>query len=289
MHLHGVFWNTMANIGQQLGAIDATDIIPYWDKAVQQFGDKAIIVYPQSTGYPGTGNNQADTDPAKGPKYRQFWNVPFWHCSVGVCADQTADDVGFLGLVMMDLRGRLSVNTKQILLSGESAGGMMVQALLCQSRIIPKLITAAVDMLGGLGKDYALGPACKQSPPVAFFKIHGVKDPFITWNKDILVDGVNFISAIGGAQLRAAHNGCQPNQAGPWYTDSTGQMTCKELCRYTPGAKRVKVCGMNDVAHDTDHPWPGFVYQQAWKFFNDVLASRSAVSAAAARVERGGA
>lgn len=52
-------------------ALFAADVIPYWDRAVQQLGDQAVIVYPQSTGKAGTGNTQADIDPIKGPKYRQ--------------------------------------------------------------------------------------------------------------------------------------------------------------------------------------------------------------------------
>lgn len=42
-----------------------------------------------------------------------------------------------------------------MLLTGDSAGGMMVQALLCESRVVSKVVTAAVDILGGIGKDYS--------------------------------------------------------------------------------------------------------------------------------------
>ena len=50
------------------GPVNATDIIPVWDLTLEKYGDQAIIVYPQSLGDPGTGN-----EPEEGPgaKYRQ--------------------------------------------------------------------------------------------------------------------------------------------------------------------------------------------------------------------------
>jgi hypothetical protein len=40
-----------------------------------------------------------------------------------------------------------------------------------------------------------------------------------------------------------------------------------------------------------DHPWPGFVYQQSWKFFKEVLQSQGLNAArgggAGTRLERG--
>lgn len=74
VQLHGLFWLTMAGIGQQVrarsrlwsgrqparehvphaarcpvqvGRINATDITPTWDRIVSNFGNNAIIVYPQ--------------------------------------------------------------------------------------------------------------------------------------------------------------------------------------------------------------------------------------------------
>jgi hypothetical protein len=41
-----------------------------WDHTVRLFGEQAIIVYPQSTGNPGTGNPSE----GQGAKYRQVWS-----------------------------------------------------------------------------------------------------------------------------------------------------------------------------------------------------------------------
>lgn len=59
----------------------------------------------------------------------------------------------------------------------------MVHAILCQSKSIPKMVDAAIDMLGGIGADYARGPECAASgaTPIPFLKLHGVDDPFITY------------------------------------------------------------------------------------------------------------
>jgi len=53
----------------QIGrALNSTDIAPTWDRIVETQGNQAIIVYPQSTGYAGTGNEAVE---GQGDKYRQ--------------------------------------------------------------------------------------------------------------------------------------------------------------------------------------------------------------------------
>lgn len=44
----------------------------------------------------------------------QFWNIPFWRCSVGVCSDSSVDDVGFIDQVLQDMPRRLQVKSKQV-------------------------------------------------------------------------------------------------------------------------------------------------------------------------------
>lgn len=45
-----------------------------------------------------------------------------------------------------------------------------------QSSSVPRAVTAAVDLLGGVGSDFAASQ-CGGSPAVPFMKMHGVKDP----------------------------------------------------------------------------------------------------------------
>lgn len=37
----------------------------------------------------------------------QFWHIPFWRCSVGICRPPDLDDVGFIEKVVADLPMRL--------------------------------------------------------------------------------------------------------------------------------------------------------------------------------------
>ncbi|WIA19613.1 hypothetical protein OEZ85_005551 [Tetradesmus obliquus] len=279
VHLHGVFWATMGDIGQLVGkAVNGTDVIPKWDKTVQLFGDRAIIVYPQSLGDPGTGNEAND---GQGEKYRQFWSIPFWRCSAGICRPKKLDDAGFIEAVIADLPKRLPMAPGKMLLSGVSAGGMMVETLLCQSPAVAASITAAVDMLGGIASDYAAGPACSSSSAVPFLKLQGTDDPSIAYNRQILVDGVNFLSAIEATQQRAKHNGCSAKDAGPQTIEADGKIECTDYCGKAAGKPAAKICGMIGVVHTTDFPHPGFVFEQAWRFFQQAKPVVAAKPAAA--------
>ncbi|GBF97532.1 hypothetical protein Rsub_10455 [Raphidocelis subcapitata] len=270
IHLHGVFWATMGGVGKAAGRpVNGTDVIPKWDLSVEKLGANAIIVYPQSGGDPGTGN------PAEGQgvKFRQFFQIPFWKCSVGICRDPKLDDAGFIEDVVKDLPARLPMTKGQYYLSGESAGGMLVHVLLCQSPAVAGAITAAADLLGGIGADYAKGPDCsKPSYTMPFIKMHGLDDPNIPYTqpagKEVLFDGVRMLGAADTVAVRARDNGCGPGDAGPQVPEAGGKMLCTDLCAKKKGAPPAKVCGMVGVKHDTDHPYPGFVYEQAWAFFD---------------------
>jgi hypothetical protein len=170
----------------------------------------------------------------------------------------------------------------QMLLSGVSAGGMMVQTLLCQSPAVSAAVTVAVDMLGGIGSDYALGPQCEASSAVPFLKLQGTDDPSITFDKQILVDGVNFLSAIEATQQRAKHNGCSASDAGPQATEADGKIKCTDYCGKAAGKAAAKICGMIGVGHTTDFPHPGFVFEQAWLFFEQQAKLQKPAAAVAA-------
>jgi hypothetical protein len=47
------------------------------------------------------------------------------------------------------------------------------------------MITAAVDILGGIGADYVTSGKCNNGLPAAFLKLHGMKDPFITYERQV--------------------------------------------------------------------------------------------------------
>lgn len=164
-----------------------------------------------------------------------------------------------------------------------------MNALLCESPAVASAITAAVDMLGGIGEQYAFGPKCSAAPAAPYLKLHGTDDPSITYDQRILVDGVNFLSAIEAAQQRAKHNGCSPKDAGPQTTAADGQMKCTDFCGKAAGKPTATVCGMLGVKHTTDFPHPGFVFEQAWQFFEQQAKLQSASRQAAAKPAAGAA
>lgn len=44
----------------------------------------------------------------------QFWHIPFWRCSVGICRPPELDDVGFVEQVLQDLPTRLLVTPGKV-------------------------------------------------------------------------------------------------------------------------------------------------------------------------------
>jgi hypothetical protein len=89
------------------------------------------------------------------------------------------------------------------------------------------------------------------------------------------VAGVMFISAVSAAKFRAARNGCtQFHHAGSWSSQVNGQVQCINFCANKRDAKAARLCGITTAAHDVDHPWPGWVYQEAWRFFNSQVSKR---------------
>lgn len=80
----------------------------------------------------------------------------------------------------------------QFWVSGTSAGGMMVNYLLCKSELFQNTATAVVDMLGGVGESF-MG-SCSPKRHLPHLILHGMTDPIITYDRDNVVDGSNFIS-----------------------------------------------------------------------------------------------
>jgi len=69
---------------------------------------------------------------------------------------------------------------------------MMVNYLLCKSELFQNTATAVVDMLGGVGESFL--NSCSPKRYLPHLILHGMVDPIITYDKDNVVDGSNFIS-----------------------------------------------------------------------------------------------
>lgn len=140
-----------------------------------------------------TPPTQHTHSPSLSNRRRQFWNIPFWHCSVGVCADPAVDDVGFIEKVVLTLPSKLAVDRRRIYMSGTSAGGMMLHHLLCSSSVVGRHVAAAVDLIGGVGA--GVRGSCRPGgrvPPLRI--VHGETDSVLPFDKGAEVDGSPFMS-----------------------------------------------------------------------------------------------
>lgn len=145
----------------------------------------------------------------------------------------------------------------------------MVETLLCQSGATKSSLAAAVNVLGGIGRDFS--GSCSGSN-VNYLKIHGMEDGSIYYDKDVLVDGVSFLSAVELGRWRGQKAGCFGGDWGPVKDDGTQR--CINHCAKKPGKGIVRQCGIKGAGHTTDLPYPGWVWQQAWMFFNEAMSKR---------------
>lgn len=77
-------------------------------------------------------------------------------------------------------------------MTGTSAGGMMVENLLCSSSVISKAVTAAVDIIGGAGTP--VRASCRPAGKVPLRILHGEIDPVLKFAEATDVDGSPFMS-----------------------------------------------------------------------------------------------
>ncbi|KAI8475593.1 MAG: hypothetical protein J3K34DRAFT_40086 [Monoraphidium minutum] len=254
IHLHGVFWRAMGDIGKQVGGwpVQAADATALWDKLAGGKANRegAVVVYPQSLG-----------DPDK----RQFFNNGFWLCSVGECIDKNIDDIGFIEQVVSQLPGKFGADSNRVFLSGKSAGGILVHAALCKSSIITSKVKAAVDILGGLPEPMA--GACVPRAKTNVLLIHGVKDEHLPWSERVILDYVPFMSKTGAAAFWRGKYGLRDETTREF---SGGEYRCEYFKARaqdrTTNNKQVALCGIVNAGHTTDIPYVGAPFDLAWSF-----------------------
>lgn len=122
----------------------------------------------------------------------QLWNLPWWHCSSGSCVDTSINEIEYIEKVITSVKSKFALDTNKFWVTGTSAGGMMVNYLLCTSELFQNTATAVVDMLGGVGESF-LG-SCSPKRQLPHLILHGMTDPIITYDRDNDVDGSKFIS-----------------------------------------------------------------------------------------------
>ncbi|KAI8462535.1 MAG: hypothetical protein J3K34DRAFT_447686 [Monoraphidium minutum] len=264
VHMHGVYWSDMGDISKQMGyTVPASDATPVWDTlATGKFRERAIIVYPQAT------------SPGGDMFKRTFWSLPFWHCSVGACIDQGVDDVAYMEKLLTLLPKRMSVDQSRIYLTGTSAGGMMLENLLCSSSLVSSKVAAAVDIIGGIGAP--MRGSCKPHGKrrVPFRIVHGESDQVLRWDQATDVDGAPFLSTKEAAVMWKDLYGCSAEGERQVFSDAT--TNCVALCG-AGAAAPLDLCGMRGVGHDLNTPFQGYPFGLAWDFLSQhALASKLA-------------
>jgi len=229
---------------------NAADVTPKWDQIVgTRIGNNAIMVYPQSTGDPRT---------------KQFWNAIFWQCSRGVCIDKQVDDVGFLDKVVSQLPRRLG--SSKVFMSGTSAGGMMVFTFLCKSSVAQSKLTAAAAVMGAMATDFK--KQCQNPASIPMMMINGLKDEHLPFYKGRLFEWIDFMSAVDTSSHFVQTRGLKGTTP---VTTTTSQLRCSEYQArgnsYRPARNSVTLCAVLNAGHNTDQPWPGFMFETAGNFF----------------------
>lgn len=115
---------------------------------------------------------------------------------MGDCIDAKVDDVGYIERILGEQLPRRipNLDAAKTYLTGTSAGGMMLQNLLCTSSVVASRVTAAVDIIGGIGSPMkaACHPANRRHVPLRI--LHGENDQVLRWDQPTDVDGAPFLS-----------------------------------------------------------------------------------------------
>jgi polyhydroxybutyrate depolymerase len=138
------------------------------------------------------------------------------------------DELRYFDAVVADATARFPINPSQMMVTGFSAGGMMVWHLICHRS---ELFAAFAPMAGTFWKPE---PATCDTPPTSVVHIHGDKDKTVP---------------LGGRAIGAAHQGDVPTvikmyanygDFGPAEKRKEGKMTCE--VRVNANDKLFKYC-----------------------------------------------
>jgi hypothetical protein len=157
---------------------------------------------------------------------------------MGDCVDAGVDDVGFLERVMQSVQSKYS-GAGKLFVSGNSAGGMMVYELLCESEWFAKHLTAASVFSGGMGDGFGCrnGQAASRVPLLV---LHGQDDDVIGYRKGTSVDGSPFQAVVDTIKGWAERRGCGADGealAAPFF--GAQKIECRDYCRRPQGVSEV--------------------------------------------------
>jgi poly(3-hydroxybutyrate) depolymerase len=150
---------------------------------------------------------------------------------MGDCVADGVDDVGFLEKVAQAVQRKYS-GAGKLFVSGNSAGGMMVYHLLCQSAWFARNLAAASVFSGGVGEQYECkGPGAAASKRVPLLVLHGQVDDVIGYQKGTNVDGSAFQATVDTVKGFASRRGCAAGGdelAAPFF--AAQKIECRDYC-----------------------------------------------------------
>lgn len=165
----------------------------------------------------------------------------------GLAREQNVDDVGFIGKVVMNVFGQLSVDRQRIYATGMAQGGMMAYRLACEMPEVFRAVAAvaAIDSTR----------SCSPRTPVSVLHIHASDDKQVPFNGAARADPsdaprtADSPSVPGTVSKWARLNGCA---AAPTRTLEMGGAYC-EAYSYCRSQAEVQLC----VTQSGGHSWPG--------------------------------
>jgi hypothetical protein len=148
---------------------------------------------------------------------------------MGDCVDADVDDVGFLEKVAQSVQDKYT-GAGKLFVSGNSAGGMMVYQLLCESSWFDRHLTAASVFSGGVGERHECKDG-KEASRVPLLVLHGQIDDVIGFKTGTSVDGSPFQATVDTVKDWVAMRGCNAAGSAPAAPFFAAQkIECRDYC-----------------------------------------------------------
>lgn len=191
-----------------------------------------VVAYPAGTGAVGT--------------------VLFWNGggSWGYAAKNNVDDVGFLRLVVDDLRSFVAIDPNRIHVCGMSNGAIMTY------RLGVEMSDVFASIAGVAGPMIPKGPS--EGRPMPVLHIHGSDDEFAPYLGGVGPQSLYKVPMPSvGDTIRywVEHNRCSPNPRLETIPDRAGDGTTVRTERYSPEQGDAEV--VLHVVEGGGHTWPG--------------------------------
>ncbi len=180
------------------------------------------------------------------------WNVGF---GFGYAMKHGIDDIGFVGKLLDELEGKLSIDSRRIHATGISNGGFLCHFL---AGHFPNRIAAIAPIVASIGgKKKASDPmivAPIPSSPVAVIAFNGGKDEHIPYKGGKQIKSAGKAVYVASAAethrfwIKANHCGAIPKTE----NDPTGHY---RVITFNKGCKGHEV--VQYLIHDQGHAWPG--------------------------------